>query len=230
MEERNIDDADLGTGLPPRPEPDDQLHLAGLISAINAEAHGDMKVCGSCGNLKGSLSLDSEEPEVHLCDCVAQAERRAQPRWGNKDFNADLELCYCCGAVEIRSGSKWCSFFCGPCHRRIGRLNRSVGRCVIPIGRHSLMNRVIAPEPLDEVSVIAFADQLGGFFKAVTFIDDWCGKVALRNLELCGYRKGTDAPLGEYLDRARKHALSPSDAFESLVRAVATPHEVTPWP
>jgi hypothetical protein len=228
MEERNIDDDGLGAGLPPQPVQDDELQLAGLISSINAKAYGEMKVCGSCGYLKGSLPQTAEEPEVHLCGCVPQEERRAQPRWGNKDFNQELELCYCCGAVEIRSGSKWASFFCGPCHRRIGRLNRSVGRCVIPIGRHSLMNRVIAPEPMDEVSVIAFVDQLGGFFKAVTFVDDWSGIVALRNLALCGYPKGVDAALGEYLDRALKHAPSPSEAFESLVRAVATPKEVTP--
>ena len=230
MDERNIDDGGLGTGLPPRPAPDDQLQLAGLISSISAEAYGEMKVCGSCGVLKGSEFPDAEDPQVHLCGCVPEGERQAQARWGNHDFNKELELCYCCGAVEIRSGSKWATFFCGPCARRISRLNRSVGRCVIPIGRHSLMNRVIAPEPLDEVSVIAFADQLGGFFKSVTFIHDWSSIVVLENLERTGYPKGADAPLSEYLDRSRKHAPSPSEAFESLVRAVATPQEVTPWP
>jgi hypothetical protein len=86
------------------------------------------------------------------------------------------------------------------------------------------MNQVIAPDPLDEVSVIGFADQLGGFFSAVSFINDWGNKVVIENLNLCGYSKGEDAPLGEYLDRSRKLAPSPSESFEALVRAMAAPH------
>ena len=228
MEEQNIGDGDLGNGVTSILGPEDELQLTWLISTINAAPVGDMRVCGTCGYLKGSRDLAAEEPHVHLCDCVPQEERRAQARWESHDFNKELELCYCCGAVEIRSGSKWSPFFCSPCHRRIFRLNKLVGRCLIPIGRHSLQNGVFAPKPLDEVSVIAFADQLGGFFGAVTFIDDWCGKVALRNLVLCGYPEGADAPIDEYLGLARAHAPSPSEAFEALVRAVAVPQEASP--
>jgi hypothetical protein len=65
------------------------------------------------------------------------------------------------------------------------------------------------------------ADQLGGFFRSTTFMFEWGHRVVLANLKLCGYPAGEDVPLAEYLDRAPRHAPSPTLAFESLVKAVA---------
>jgi hypothetical protein len=117
-----------------------------LFELVEAGAYGDLFVCGTCGRLKGDSLPTDDEPHVHLCGCIPVDEHRAQLRWGNKDFNQDLELCYCCGAVEISSGTKWSVFYCRSCQRRVLRLNALCGRCVIPIGRHSLQNQIPSPQ------------------------------------------------------------------------------------
>ena len=64
------------------------------------------------------------------------------------------------------SGSKWSVWFCDACQHRVSTLNGSVGRCVIPIGRHSLMNGVGAParefDPTDEEERLAIVDAFHG--------------------------------------------------------------------
>jgi hypothetical protein len=42
----------------------------------------------------------------------------------------------------VSSGSKWSLFFCEDCKMRVVAHNQGAGRCVIPIGRHSIMNGV----------------------------------------------------------------------------------------
>src|SRR5436190_12449390 len=56
------------------------------------------------------------------------------------DHLTPAELCNCCGIELLPSGSKFSPFFCRPCHARVSTLNRAAERCVIPIGRHNIMN------------------------------------------------------------------------------------------
>jgi hypothetical protein len=58
------------------------------------------------------------------------------------DFSTAYETCYCCGLEVITSGIKWSSFFCKDCKKAIYKINEVAGRCVIPVGRHSLMNGI----------------------------------------------------------------------------------------
>lgn len=58
------------------------------------------------------------------------------------DYNQLYEICYCCGLRIIKSGTRWSQFNCYHCHSQIIGLNTAAGRCVIPIGRHSMMNGV----------------------------------------------------------------------------------------
>jgi hypothetical protein len=95
--------------------------------------------------------------------------------WPGYDFNEHLHLCECCSMVVLRSGSKWSVWFCDVCKHRVSELNDSVGGCLIPIGRHSLMNGVgvtargVDPAGEEERLAIAgaFHGKLMGLFGAM---------------------------------------------------------------
>jgi hypothetical protein len=64
-----------------------------------------------------------------------------EDRWFGSDFNEWIHLCHCCVADVTRSGSRWSSFYCDDCHRRVVAVHRTTG-IPIPLGRHSMMNGV----------------------------------------------------------------------------------------
>lgn len=108
----------------------------GLLSPLDhgfGPEHASMRICSRCYELY--------EPDVALelpqrCGC----NRGSDPRWPGADFNERALLCRCCGLTVLRSGSRWSPFFCEPCKHRVIDLDRRIGRLVIPIGRHSIMN------------------------------------------------------------------------------------------
>ena len=101
---------------------------------------GELLVCHSCLLLKGPVPGRTDGAR-QFCDCTPGEVRRAQSRWGG-DFNTYAELCRCCGLVLLRSGSRFSIWFCTQCLEAIKALNRSAGRSLVPIGRHSFMNGV----------------------------------------------------------------------------------------
>jgi len=89
-----------------------------------------------------------------------------------QDFNTLYEICYCCGLEVIRSGSKWCLFYCQDCKNRIRKLNEMMGRCIIPYGRHSMMNGVsLGGENAKRIGAI------GEFVKAVNDMNNNIGTI-----------------------------------------------------
>jgi hypothetical protein len=64
-------------------------------------------------------------------------DRGDAPKWEGYDVNEWIRLCDCCLAVPMRSGSRWSPFFCENCQPEIVTAERG-----IPIGRHSMMNRI----------------------------------------------------------------------------------------
>ena len=98
----------------------------------------------------GGLYEDRPDPETDYQQRCH--DRRDQEKWDGYDINEWIRLCDCCLAVPMRSGSKWSSFFCNNC--RPGIL---AGERGIPIGRHSMMNRV---DPLNFISMFDAFDRL----------------------------------------------------------------------
>jgi hypothetical protein len=97
-----------------------------------------MHVCRTCCGLRGPFTDTFNRCErVQPCECDPE-----QPLWNAYDYNCAAELCFCCAAAVVESGSKWSVFFCDDCKARVCAYNDSLGRCAIPIGRHSLMNGV----------------------------------------------------------------------------------------
>ena len=166
---------------------------------------GRFVVCGMCGRLRGPWGrYDGELEFEQRCEC--RAAEAPVVRWPGFDYNTVAELCRCCGLEALRSGSKWSVWFCRECLDRVKDLNAGAGRCVIPIGRHSLMNGVFykpAESGINPVAVSAFSDQLHTFFGAVDATEDWRRRVVRANLAAIN--------LGE--------ALSKEAAFAALVAA-----------
>ena len=72
--------------------------------------------------------------------CCRSAAAAAEETWPWYDYNAAAQICDACGADVVRSGSKWSSYYCGPCSTAVVALNKKRGDLILPIGRHSLMN------------------------------------------------------------------------------------------
>lgn len=98
----------------------------------------------------GGLYEDRPDPEAgHQQRCH---DRGDAPKWEGYDVNEWIRLCDCCLAVPMRSGSRWSPFFCETCRPEI-----VAAEWGIPIGRHSLMNRV---HPSNLMSMFDAIDRL----------------------------------------------------------------------
>ena len=91
----------------------------------------------------GGLYEERPDPDTgHQQRCH---DREGEPTWKGYEFNEWIRLCDCCLAVPMRSGSRWSPFFCERCRPEIIAADQG-----IPIGRHSMMNRV-APSNLTSI-------------------------------------------------------------------------------
>ena len=120
-------------------------------------------------------------------------------------------------SVPLRSGSR-CR--CGSAGRATQAkcLNERVGRCVVPIGRHSLMNgvtvRSVAPE-----DIRSFAGQLSTLFGATAAIDRWSRTVVRENLVAAGLPPDVDVDVSSYLASVRG-VVSSDQRFVEMVAAL----------
>ncbi|MGH9004999.1 MAG: hypothetical protein ACRDYV_17905, partial [Acidimicrobiia bacterium] len=144
-----------------------------------------------------------------------------QSRWPGHDHNTVGELCRCCALRLVQSGSKWSVWLCRPCLGMVKNLNDQSGRCVFPIGRHSLMNGVgyrAGPVP-NPVALGAFADQFDAFIRATRGTEGWRQRMVVSHAleaELPGHGR---VPLPRYLSRTAAADLWPEQAFRALCRA-----------
>jgi len=107
----------------------------------------NMKICSKCFSLYGTVKLRDGQTVQQKCQCgIASHDERwvvtAKSHTIKKDFNNEYEICYCCGMEIIPSGGRWNVFFCQFCHSNVMALNVEIGGCIIPIGRHSIMNGI----------------------------------------------------------------------------------------
>jgi hypothetical protein len=181
---------------------------------------GALVICARCRQLKGPVP-DRTDRVRQLCACTPVEVRRAEPRWGG-DHNTYAELCRCCGLELLPSGSKWSVWFCEPCKTSVRDLNKAAGRCVIPIGRHSMMNGVAATgaQLATDDAIDAFTRRLTTFVERIDFLDAHACAAVERNLLALGFGVEHDVPLADYLAALERSPLSPEAAFRALVSAV----------
>jgi hypothetical protein len=177
-------------------------------------------ICGRCHAVRGGPIGTVDGVTVwQRCDCVPAGGHPAQPKVG--DFNTALELCRACGLVPLQSGSRWSVWFCGPCKTQARGLNERVGRCVVSIGRNSLMNGVTARSPSSE-DIESFAGQLSTLFDSTDAIQQWSRRVVRENLVAAGQPHDVDVDVASYLASVRGAASSDqrfAEMMASLVNA-----------
>jgi hypothetical protein len=176
-----------------------------------------MYVCSSCHKVRGPWHRPHTPLKtlVQRCRCGGP---RDEPTWEGFDFNTAVELCYCCGQVPIRSGSKWSVLLCADCAWLSGAFNRERHSCVIPFGRHSMVNGVWlkGSEAGSETKRGAFVARLTNLFDQLDLLDSWAWQVVGENLEMAGFPTGVDAPLVAYLDGLARQRTPKRRAFEHL--------------
>ena len=196
------------------------------MSTYSADEFRYQHICGTCFGL---YEVGRPDGLDQRCACRPAAAER----WPRFDFNTRAELCRCCGAEAVRSGSRWSPFFCRECQLLAMGVSIWHGDVVFPIGRHSLMNAYLAPAPRRAGAErdASSGDSLAvAMYRAATVIqrgaeqvDQWRQIVVARNLEACGLRAGVS--LNEYVTTVRRtEGLSRWAAFRDLcafVKAVS---------
>lgn len=177
-------------------------------------------ICGRCHAVRGGPIGTVDGVTVwQRCDCVPAGGLPVQPKVG--DFNTGLDLCRACGLVALQSGSRWSVWFCGSCATKARSLNERVGRCVVPIGRHSLMNGITVRSAAPE-NIASFAGRLSTLFGATAAIQDWSRLVVRENLVAAGQPHDVDVDVSSYLASVRGVAASDQRFGEMVASFVET--------
>lgn len=106
----------------------------------------NLRICRTCFELFGTIYLEDRQLVWQRCTCNYISEDnwlvgKGKYKMGY-DYNRLYETCYCCGLRVIHCGSRWSSFYCSYCREKIINLNKVAGQCIVPIGRHSIMNGI----------------------------------------------------------------------------------------
>ena len=165
-------------------------------------------VCGTCHRLRGAAGELRQR-----CRC------EASETWPGWDISQAKELCRACGLVVLRSGSRWSVWLCDVCKPLAVALNRSMGRVMVPIGRHSLMHG-LAYRPDGGQDVDAFTDDLRGLVGAQDRLDAWAGEIVGDNLAVLGVARGADVALEDYQDLIAAASLSSRERCDAYVASL----------
>lgn len=203
-----------------------------LVGGVDAT---EMVVCGSCGEVRGPWRSDHEAwpgPYRQGCPCVPGD----QERWPLVKFQTIVELCHVCGAEALPSGSPWSPYQCDACKERVTALNHRSRRCVIPVGRHSLMNDGFGDgRPDDNEAPARPRSRSAGRAPTADWVDDfvqrtidflgqhdglwtWQRRQVLANLSAVGLGGQDAVPLPAYLAACAALPVDKDAAFAGLCR------------
>jgi hypothetical protein len=152
-----------------------------------------------CGRCTGIFEVGPRRYRRQRCRCEDQEDER----WPGFDVNERVTLCRCCAAEVLHSGSRWSVWFCPDCLERIKALHDRLGGTLIPIGRHSMMNRlVLRGYEVASTAVDRFAEALVDLFERIQHLEEWHRRRASANLKALGMSELPSVPLGKYLRKA----------------------------
>jgi hypothetical protein len=189
--------------------PDPREILLQVYLASGERAHERIRggtICSSCFEIHGRMRVRGVRSGVYdqLCACDPRPTHPDADTWWGFDFNRLVELCYCCGTAAIRSGSRWSPFFCEECKPRVRMLNESLGLpfALIPVGRHSMMNTIVAHTESIDGELAEFAVAMRSLFDRIDDLREWQRRIMQQNLQRLGLGDRRDALLKEYIERA----------------------------
>ena len=131
------------------------------------------------------------------------------------------ELCRLCTAEVLRSGHRYCVWFCRPCHIAVREANERHGGYVIPVGRHSVHAGVLLNPRRPRRERARQAQALVGFATGLAermeALERWrAGRVAGTIAEA---GLASPVPLIDYLAVASEAKGNPKRLVERLLRA-----------
>jgi hypothetical protein len=174
-----------------------------------------LSVCTTCTRLAGPVG----DGLTQQCACSEVSDR-----WPGHDFALAFELCHCCTATLITSGSRWSPFHCSPCATGI-REHNLAGGVFIPIGRHSLVNGTVRRGDAPPTGAPVFAARLKGMVSALDLVAAHRTREVRQILETAGWSEdGSTVPIDEYLHTAS--GIDRGAALERLVRSMTAPTDV----
>jgi hypothetical protein len=175
-----------------------------------------LQLCVACAGLRGPC-----EGYDNLCRCDRDVwDRHPIPRCGDLSNNA--HLCNCCVAVLAPGSSRWTSYYCDGCRPHVFVLNRLAGRCLVPIGPHSIMNGIFqtVPDGPDlDAAVISFHDQLSTMTRNQTALHDLTFErthLRLADLGIDAYAVGVE----DYVTRCRDAGWTARAGFVDFVLSI----------
>jgi len=184
-----------------------------------------MHICPKCFGINGPWRsvrdfTDSETKREyeHKCHCERQHQRDQEERWPRFDFNTCVELCKCCGAELLLSGSKWSVWFCEDCKEMVRQFHGEYQRYIIPIGRHSFHGGfgLDGGKAKDPAEVEYFVQRWNTISEAIQQLDHFARLVVADNLMKLGVERGRCVTLGEYLDGLHQAPVDKKAAFLRL--------------
>ena len=174
-----------------------------------------LEVCVECCGLRGP-----HDGHDNLCRCDTAAwDVEPVPRCG--DLHDNVRLCRSCVTALAPGSSRWSSYFCDACRPRVIGLNREAGRCVVPIGPHSIMNGVFhrVDGPDGDAAIGAFADQLSTLFLNQSALQELTVERTRARLRDIGVRDGA-VSVDDYVDRCRAVGWDADSGFAELVDSI----------
>lgn len=172
--------------------------MSATIETFAGTYLGGGGICPTCREVCGSLQIGGS---LHVQRCKCQAED-VSGIWGRLDFPRLIEICYCCGATLIRSGSRWSSFFCRTCRPRVCALDEDVGFPLIPVGPHSAMHGWLLHGDAPAAEIRTFASAVISLFERVELLYEWRRQTVERNLQALALPDSGEVALTEYLREA----------------------------
>lgn len=178
----------------------------------------EMEVCHACAQVVGRFYRTHFGYRVQYGRCGEHTvPEGADSRWPRYDYNLHVDLCRCCGRVPLRSGSKWSVWFCKACKEQVGLLNGRHGRCIVPIGRHSVHAGYMlsGDQARNPVAVETFVSSMKSIFAVHGPLADWMREAVHRNFRDVGLPVNRPVPLARYWAEVRGR-VDPDDRFREM--------------
>lgn len=222
----------FGQGTVPR---DDGGGTTGTFFFGDLEFSKGMGVCRDCGELYGLLRPRGGG-RFYQQACGCEKERSATQAYEdlkkdlNLDFGQAVTLCSCCGQVLMKSGRKFSGFFCDSCRQMVMKFNAFYGFCLIPIGRHSLMNGIglSGKDIQDQKAVFKFVEEFDSLFTRMNLLSDWKKIIVAKNLKRIGHIGDLDIDLFSYIREVRPDFWSQFSAFYGIRKFFLSQCKATP--
>jgi len=167
-----------------------------------------------CGRLRGETARGDQQ-----CPCGPDSGR-----WPDWDVSEVAQLCVVCARATAGGSTRWSWLACHDCRRVNDTLASTLGRTVLPLGRHSIMNGVVhRVTGADMSSTAAFASAVERLSVGWDELMAWQLREVHRLARSVGLAE--TVPLADWLGRFPS---GPQLSLEALTRLWASPRTSAP--